>query len=279
MKNRVSAALGTFDGLHAAHRTILQNALKFNNSVCITFKLPPKSRGFIMQPQLKEKKLQDLGFKTTVMLDFEEVKNMPPLEFLEFITNTYKITDFFVGYDYRFGKGGEGDVNLLREFCEKKGLHLNVQEPIKINGELVSSTAIRRFLKEGNIAKAIEFLGHNLEIEGKVLHGDARGRCFGFPTINQSLPQNMTELKFGVYSSLVEISGKTYKAITDIGTRPTYPLNKPISETHILDFEGDLYEKTLTLTLCDYMREEKKFSSADKLMEQISQDIQTRKGE
>ncbi len=275
----VSVALGTFDGIHLAHKKILENALKSEHPICITFKTPPKAGGFIMQPELKEKKLYEMGFKKVIMLDFEAVRDISPEDFLEKITNEYNITDFFCGYDYRFGKNGEGNPQLLLSFCEKRGLKAHIEGPIMLENEPISSSKIRSFLRNGEINSAIRLLGHPIEISAPVLHGDARGRLLGFPTINQALPSGFCEIKFGVYASSVWINGKQYEAITDIGIRPTYPAESPVIETHILDFSCDLYEEELTLSIFSFLREEKKFANGEELIKQIKTDINTRKGE
>ncbi len=278
-KKLVSAALGTFDGIHKAHKTILENALNNSeNTICITFRKPPKASGFIMQPELKQKELSEMGFSKIVMLDFDEVKNVEAETFLKTITDEYKITDFFVGYDYRFGKNGQGDVQVLKDFCEKNGLLAHIQEPIKEGNEIISSSSIRDLLKEGNLQKAIKFLGRYPEIHALVSHGDQRGRELGFPTINQALPEGFCELKFGVYASEVLIGNKRYCAITDIGIRPTFPSKNPVIETHILDFHGNLYEKEISVFLCSFLREERKFNSAQELMAQIDKDVCARRG-
>ena len=213
------------------------------------------------------------------MLDFDAVRDISPEDFLKNITDEYNITDFFCGFDYRFGKNGAGNPELLKSFCEKRGLSAHIEDPIMLENEPISSSKIRSFMKSGDIGSAIRLLGHPIEISAPVLHGDERGRALGFPTINQALPSGFCELKFGVYASSVLIGGKAYDAITDIGIRPTYPVKSPIIETHILDFNCDLYEEQILISLSSFLREEKKFANGEELIKQIKTDINTRKGE
>ena len=124
----------------------------------------------------------------------------------------------------------------------------------------------------GEIEKANEMLGYNFTFESKVIEGDRRGRTVGFPTINQHLPQKLITPKFGVYESSCVIEGKPYKAFTNIGIRPTWRVDEPLCETHIFDYSGNLYEKTIRIELIKYLREEKVFSSVDDLKKQLEYD-------
>ena len=230
-----------------------------------------------MQPEIKERKLLEMGFKKVIMLNFDDVKNLSPQEFLNFITKDYPIGEFFVGYDYRFGKNAEGDTSLLKEFCEKEGIKLNIRDAIYHSGEIVSSRSIRKYLSLGEWNRAIALLGHPLELEALVIHGDSRGKTLGFPTINQALPDGFVDLKFGVYASNTIIDGKKYSSLTNLGIRPTYPLKTPILETHILVYSGDLYGKIINLQLKKFIRDERVFSSKEELISQLNSDIKAGK--
>ena len=275
-----SAALGAFDGIHIAHAEILKNALSGGKGICITFRTPPttKGGGMLMQPELKEQKLYEMGFDKVVMLDFEDVKNMPPLEFLKVITDKYNINRFCCGYDYRFGIGAAGDIAFLSRFCEERGLELSVHEPISAEGELVSSSAVRGYLKEGRLNRANKLLGHYTEIKVPVSHGDARGRTIGFPTVNQPMPEGFAELKFGVYETEIEIDGKVYSALTNFGIRPTFRLERPMCETYVIDFSGDVYGQRLTLKFKRFIRPEHKFDSLADLKLALLKDLESIRG-
>lgn len=279
MQKTVSVALGTFDGLHKAHMAVLQTALSQNThkKICITFPHPPKMTGGKMQliitPEDKQKMLLSMGFDEVITLNFSKVKNLSPTEFLDFLVKTYGTTHISVGYNYRFGAGALGDAKFLQEYCQKNGIHAIITDSIKCDGEVVSSTAIRQFLKNGDILKANKFLGRNFSFTSPVISGDKRGRTIGVPTINQALPDGLVEALHGVYFSLVKFDGKTYKAVTNIGYRPTFKLETPISETHIIGFEGDLYNKNVSVELIKFIREERKFETLQELQKAVQKDI------
>jgi riboflavin kinase/FMN adenylyltransferase len=149
---------------------------------------------------------------------------------------------------------------------------VRILEHQDFEGEPISSTRIRRCLQEGDIELANKMLGYPFTFRSEVLHGDARGRTLGFPTVNQRLPEGLCVPKFGVYESRAEVDGKLYKAFTNIGLRPTYRVETPLCETHIFDFDGDLYGKTVRVELIRYIREEKIFSDINELKEQLTND-------
>lgn len=276
-KISISAALGAFDGIHIAHKKVLQNALDMaEKAVCITFKNLPKTKkgGILIQSEMKEKMLFEMGFWKVVVFDFDEIKEMSPKEFLDSVREKYGITHFSCGYNYHFGYLGAGDVNFLQEYCNKNGLGLKVETEILQGEDHVSSTVIREYLKEGKIERALELLGHPLEIKSAVVHGEKRGRTIGFPTINQPLPDTFAYMKYGVYETSVIIGDKEYKAITNLGIRPTFRLNNPICETYIIDFEKEIYGEQIILRFKRFIREERKFNSLNELRTQLDLDIE-----
>lgn len=136
----------------------------------------------------------------------------------------------------------------------------------------ISSTRIRNAVSDGRIRSANEMLGYNYTFEGEVIKGDQRGRTIGFPTINQHFPDGLVVPKFGVYESLTTVNGATYKSFTNIGIRPTWQVEDTLCETHIFDFSGDLYGKTVAVELIDYLRPEKTFKDVNELKEQLNYD-------
>ena len=146
-------------------------------------------------------------------------------------------------------------------------------EPVTYKGEIVSSTRIREMLRNGEVKAANEILYEPFSFTAKVMQGDKRGRTIGFPTVNQRYPENLVKLKFGVYKTKINIDGKEYCGITDIGTRPTFKTDYVISETFIKDFSGDLYGKELKITPLEFLRDEKKFNSLEELKKQIAEDL------
>ncbi len=277
MKNAI--ALGTFDGVHIAHRQVLSLPCGYKR-IAVTFLKPPKmffedKQELIMTYTQKAEVLKSLGYDEVCPLDFESVKDTPPSEFLEFLYNKYNPSFISCGFNYHFGKNGKGDTEVLKAFCDEKGIELNICPPVMQGEKTVSSSFIRQLLKDGQIQKANDLLVAPFSFFAEVLQGDKRGRTIGFPTINQKYPEDLVKLKFGVYKTKVSFDGMEYYGITNIGLRPTFETDYVISETYIKDFSGDLYGKNVKIEVLEFLREEKKFSSLEELKEQIDKDIKT----
>lgn len=275
MKNAL--CLGSFDGIHNGHRNVLSVSPEYRR-VVVTFKAPPKSvlsgeASMIMTLDQKCEALRRMGIKEIDVLDFLSVKDMSANEFLKMLLEKYNPGLISCGFNYRFGKGGEGDINLLKDFCDKNGINLRVCEPVKDNQTVISSTMVRGLLQNGEIEKANEFLYEPFSFITEVVEGDKRGRTIGFPTVNQKYPDQLVKLKFGVYKTKVEFDGESYIGITNIGIRPTFKSDYIISETYIKNFSGDLYGKILKITPIKFLREETKFSSLEELKRQIEIDL------
>lgn len=275
MKNAV--ALGTFDGIHKGHIKVLSLPCSYNK-IAVTFKKSPKAVISGRDESLctfedKCRILKSVGINEIYPLDFNEVQTIKAVDFLDLLYETHKPALISCGFNYRFGENGEGDVALLRDYCNKKGIELNCAEPVTQNGEVVSSTLIRNYLKNGEIYKANQLLFEPFSFGGVVKHGEQRGRTIGFPTINQQYPKELVKLKFGVYKVRVVTDTGEYLGIADIGIRPTYPLSEVISETFISDFDGNLYGKTVRIIPLEFLRDEMKFDSLDDLKKQIIRDI------
>lgn len=274
---KTAIALGTFDGVHIAHRFVLSVPNEYKK-VAVTFKMPPKmffegESELLMTYEDKVLALKSLGFSEIVSLDFEKVKNTEASEFLELLYEQYNPSLISCGFNYRFGKNGGGDVALLKTFCEKKGIECRVCEAVTVDGQAVSSTLIRKLLKQGEIKKANELLASEFSFTASVDHGDERGRTIGFPTLNQKYPEDLVKIKFGVYKTKVLFDGEEYDGITNIGIRPTFETDYVISETFIKDFSGELYGKDVKIVPKKFLRDEIKFASLEELKKQIEKDI------
>lgn len=270
----VSAALGTFDGLHEGHIGVLKSAILSGNAICVTFSYPPSEKDrAIIQPHVKLKRLKAMGFKEVISLDFKEVKDISPKQFLDMLNQKYGVTNFCCGFDYRFGKGGMGNTETLIKYCNDNRCTATVVPQYTRNGTKISSTDIREFIESGEIEKANALLSEPYSLEMPVIHGDARGRTLGYPTLNQPLPSGICKMKFGVYISKVMFDGVTYKGITNVGVRPTYLSKTPLCETYIIGFKGDAYGKTITLMPEKFVREEEKFHSVTELKNAIEHDV------
>ena len=277
MSKTVALALGTFDGIHKGHLAVLESAIKskVDKKVVVTFAAPPMKAGakLIMSENIKEKEFFRLGFDEILLLDFLEVKDMSPTEFLNMLFEKYNVKSISCGFNYRFGKSALGNTETLKEYAISHGAECKIIEPVYYMDEPISSTRIRSAIENGDIKSANAMLGAPFFLESEVVSGDARGRQMGFPTANQSTDSCLAIPKFGVYKTETELDGKKYKSITNIGIRPTYKTESPLAETHIVGFSGNLYGKTIRVSFLEFIREEKKFSGLDEVKQQIEKDL------
>lgn len=274
---KTAIALGTFDGLHAGHRAVL-NETKGFHSIAVTFKIPPKSVmsgkiQLLILPDDRKNRLEQLGIDRVVMQDFNSVKEIPANEYLENLKKNYNPSRIVCGFNYRFGKGAIGDTDLLAEFCGQNGIELIVVPPVKNDDGIISSTVIRGYIADGEIKKASDSICGGFKFTAPVLHGDARGRTIGFPTANQEYPEMLVVPKLGVYMSRVTVDGRCYNSITNVGVRPTYKTKSIGCETYIKEFNGNLYGKSITTELLCFIRPEQKFEGLKELKNAILNDI------
>lgn len=271
--------LGTFDGLHLGHRAVIDSA-KGLNRIAVTFRYPPRSyftmnTELLMLPEDREEALYKLGVDKVVMLDFGEYKDMSAQDFLLFLMNEYSPELISCGFNYRFGKGATGDTQLMAQFCAERGIEFVCCKEVFLEEETLSSTLLREKIKKGDISSASSNIYGGFGFCAEVINGDHRGRTIGFPTINQLYPDALVKPRFGVYQSAVNIGDKNYTGITNLGIRPTFETEKVTAETHILDYDGDLYGKTVKIHLLRFIRPEQKFASLDELKDAITNDIQS----
>ena len=294
--------IGNFDGVHLGHQQIIQLAIQKakevqGTSVAFTFRPHPQ---IALKPETapplittydeKIELLQETGLNLVIEEPFSrEFSTVAPEQFFtEILLRRLSAQEIVVGYDFAFGKGREGHLDVLISLCKKSGITLTIVEPQKVNGEVVSSSRIRNHLAQGNLPAANSLLGRNFFYRGVVLRGDQRGRTIGFPTANLKLEGKFT-LPFGVYatsSRLVDgaVAGqpRDYVSVTNIGIRPTFQkgagdLASPppaIIETHLLDTTVDLYGRSIEVQFLAKLRNERKFSGIDALKAQIALDIE-----
>ena len=274
---KTAVVLGTFDGLHAGHRAVISAAEDFHCVAC-TFRIPPKTakskeKELLMLPDDRTAALKKLGVDTVVMSEFEDIKDMPPDEYLRMLSEKYSPSRIVCGFDYRFGKKALGDCDTLKCFCYDKGIEFICCPEVKQGGVRISSTLIREMIRNGEIERADGLLYEDFSFASPVLMGDRRGRTIGFPTINQDFPELLVKPRFGVYLSDVDIDGRVYRGITDIGLRPTFEKDHITSETYIYGFSGDVYGKTVRLYPRRFLRPEQKFASLEQLKAAIWRDV------
>ena len=282
--NRTAVALGNFDGMHVGHMAVLEGAKSFQKDglvpVAVLFdEHSMKAITGIAPPMLmtvgeRNEYIIKKGLKLETII-FNEIKNLSPEDFVEkILVEKLRAGAVCCGYNYRFGKDAAGSAETMRKICGRLGIECRIAGEVDFAGHAISSTEIRNLIENGKIENANKMLGHNFGFSAPVIDGDKRGRKLGFPTINQELPRELVLPKFGVYQSEVTVDGKRYKGITNIGKRPTVGTEKVLSETHIIDFNENLYGKIVDIRPIRFLRPEKKFSSFDELARQIKSDTE-----
>lgn len=278
--NNTIYALGFFDGVHLGHRRLLEIsrdlALEHDcASGAVTFGVHPEALVLGTAPRLintPEDRARLLGqwTDTVITLPFDEnMRHTSWREFLDLLRRDYGAAGFVCGDDFRFGDKGAGTAFRLAEYCREHGLPCAIVPEQSIEGKRVSSTHIRALLEAGHMETAAKFLGHPHILTGEVVHGKQLGRTIGIPTANLLLPECLVIPRFGVYACRIGVDGKTYSAVTNIGTRPTVAGHGITVESWLLDFSGDLYGKTLTVEFHSFVRPEKKFGSLADLQAEI----------
>lgn len=283
MKQKKIFALGFFDGVHLGHQALLhacrQLAEKQNATACaVTFDLPPSAVLQNAQPNMlntvrdRETLLRQHGVEEVLLLTAEQATlSMSWTAFLEMLLSE-GASGFVCGYDYRFGKNGEGTAQKLAAFSEERKLPCIIVPEQVMDGEKISSTRIRSLLEKGDVEHANRLLGHPHVLTGTVVSGRHLGRTIGIPTANLHLPDELVKPAFGVYACTAHADGHTYVAVTNIGTRPTVDGQGVTVEPWLLDFSGDLYGKEITLQFHKFLRPERKFNSLEELKAQIQLD-------
>lgn len=283
-----AVALGFFDGVHIGHGALLRRTKEISESSslspCVmTYSNHPssvlsgKSVSLINSAEERASLISELyGISDIVIKDFTpEYAALPCEEFFEeILLSELNTAHVIAGYDFRFGRGGLGDSEKLKKLCAEHGLGCDIIDEVTYDGAEVSSSRIRELLETGDIERANALLGHPHCTVSEVLHGQSLGKKLGFATANQSLSPEIITPRRGVYISKITVDGKTFKSITNVGVRPSVSDDNKISvETHILDFDGDLYGKKIKTEFIRFLRDEIKFSTQDALLRQISQDV------
>lgn len=275
--NETIYALGFFDGVHIGHAALLRQCRALAErrgwkAGVVTFGSHPdtlvsgSTPPLINTPRDREKLLRErFSMDTVITLPFDtHMREMPWQDFLDMLCRRDAV-GFVCGEDFRFGCRGLGTAALLESYCEKRGLAAAVVPEQTIDGIRVSSTYIRTRIQSGDMATAVKFLGHPHILTGPVLHGHQLGRRLGIPTANLALPQGLAVPRYGVYACRCLVEGRSYSAVTNVGTRPTVGGHHITVEPWLLDYDGDLYGKKITLEFLDFLRPEQKFDSLEDL--------------
>ena len=283
MTERTSVALGSFDGLHAGHRSVLQKCLSDRSDgllpVALLFDRHPLEvlRGaappLLMTCEMRDALLREMGFALRTV-SFADVCDLEPEQFVRVVLcESLHASAVSCGYNYRFGKGGAASADDLRALCARQGIAVHVADPVESGGAPVSSTRIRTLLEQGRPDAAAELLTRPFTFTETVRHGNENGRRLGYPTINQQLPAQLVVPKYGVYASRTQVDGVWYDSITNIGIRPTLADDTPGCETHILGCGGMLYGQRITVSLLRYVRPERRFDSLEAVFRQVRDDV------
>ncbi len=281
-------ALGFFDGIHLGHAELMKAAYEEARargikSAALTFDTHPDvfvrkiNVPLINSPHDRSILIKEgFGVDEVFFIRFTEATvKMNWKDFLDAIVSDYDAEGFVAGYDFSFGFRGEGTAEKLMEYCHERGLFCKIIPAVYCDGSIISSTAIREMMLEGEMERAVKLLGHPHILTDTVRSGHRLGRTIDSPTINMKFPEGVLVPKYGVYASRVLLpDGKRYVSVTNIGKRPTVAGNEThISiESNILDYSGDLYGQTVRLELYSFVRPEMCFEGIDALKAQINRD-------
>ena len=289
---KVCLAIGMFDGVHLGHQKVLQNAINAASqsnaiSVAVTFDqhpaniISPKNAPSLIQTQAqRNRSIELLGVDAILIIKFNEAfSRKTGKSFIQELAQGFgSIHSISVGNDFMFGHNRDGNFQLLQKLSQELNFLTYGLQPVKLNGQIVSSTRIRSALIKGKIDDAKQMLGRKFSIEGPVVKGDGKGREIGFPTANIDT-KNLILPPNGVYASYTKFNGKTHKSLLNIGVRPTIIKPNPSIqvEAHILKFNENIYDQVIDIELIDKLRNEIKFESIEELKKQISCDIENAK--
>jgi riboflavin kinase/FMN adenylyltransferase len=279
-------AIGNFDGVHKGHQQIINMVIRKGHELkkpvgVLTFNPSPieyflKDKQFqITSFRQKTDIMDNMGLDLVAYAEFNEAfSRISAEDFVkEILVGKMQVSHVFTGEDFSFGFKAQGKSALLAELAKKYGFGYTAVAKINDNeGRRYSSTEVRKLIAAGKVDEVTGILDGSFEIEGVVQEGMQNGRKLGFPTANIKLDGYILP-KFGVYSCAVNIGGQRLRAICNIGVKPTYGDNKPLLEVHILQFDDDIYGKTISVELIKFIREEKKFNSIEELKEQIEKDV------
>ncbi len=273
-----AVALGYFDGVHIAHQSLIQQMCTYaaaNNleKAVFTFtkSVPLGHKGKdILTKSRKLNAMRNMGIDLYYSPDFLDFSSLTPEEFVKnILIDSMGAKAVFCGENFFFGKNRRGNVQVLKQLCEKYNIVFVQAETVFLHGEIVSSTAIRTALSEGNVEKANAMLGRPYGVDFQVVHGKKIGRTIGTPTINQLYPNTMCSPKPGVYITCTTIDGKKYPSATGLTNRPTVNGRGYTCETFILGFEGDLYNQNVQVDFHSFLFEARKFDSLQQLGDMI----------
>lgn len=286
LNGRVVIALGYFDSVHLGHQMVIktakEQAKKFGaKTVVFTFKgnlratLSGGQGNVVYNANERENFIKDLGVDQVFFAPTSrKFLSMGKLAFLNYLNKVYDICCYVSGEDYRFGKMGKGDVQYIERYAKRRGQTVKTVDTLNFEYGKISTTVIKELLVNGKIEKANQLLGRSYSVTGTVFADRKVGSALGFPTINLKQEKEKQALKFGVYAGSVAFNGVKRKALINYGARPTFDLEEPLIEAHILNFSGDLYGVKVTVEFERFMREVIKFENKEQLVKQLTKDLE-----
>lgn len=280
--------IGAFDGVHRGHQKIIAKMKADNQGepvAVLTFYPHPsvvlhgrKPSFYLTSPEEKAELLGDLGVDVVITQTFDkQLSQLTAGDFLDRLADRLGMRSLWVGPDFALGYQRQGDIPYLREQAVERGYRLHVVEPLKLDGEVISSTRIRESLRSGDVRRAASYLGRWFSIPGTVSQGAGRGKKLGVPTANLQVWPERAFPRVGVYACYACAGGRWIPAVTNVGLRPTFEDagGRPVIEAHLLDFEGNLYGERMTLRFVERLRDERKFDGPQALLDQIRRDIES----
>jgi len=287
-KANTAIALGNFDGFHKGHMQLINFSkayAKEHGLVSVLFSTTPSTSEFLGRPKkviLEDKKEFIEKFKLCdIFVEYfldDEFINTSPINFLLMLKNKLNVKAIIVGENYRFGKNAAGKIFDIEKFSKENDIYFKAVGLLEEASKIVCSTSIRNFIEQGDIEKANAFLGYNFFTKGIVTPTDGRGSSIGFPTANINLKEKLIIPKFGVYiTKTILVSGESLPSVTNVGMKPTFEVELPQIETHILDKNINLYGEEIKVEFHKKIRDTIKFASLEDLIKQLKLDVQTAK--
>jgi len=285
-KKDMLLTIGVFDGVHLGHRYLLSQLTERARqqdllSGVVTFRqhpqevLSPQTRlPFLTDLAERTKLLKDEGVEAIVTLSFtSELAQLSARQFVSLLKNHLRMYGLVIGPDFTLGRNRAGNNDSLRTLGQDMNFTVTVIPPVMINGEVVSSTAIRNALANGDMKKVFNLAGHPFSLNGRVTSGAGRGLELGFPTANLDIVPEQALPADGVYATWAYIDGKAFKSMTNVGKRPTFGSSQRTVEVYVLDYHSDLYGRELKIDIMARLRSEERFDTVDELEKQITEDM------
>jgi riboflavin kinase/FMN adenylyltransferase len=283
--------IGVFDGVHRGHQEIIRKlttGAHADDAPAVVLTFDPHPAAVLSGHEIRSLTLPDeradllakLGVDVVITEQFtRELSTVTAYDFMSWLTRRLGLKHLLIGYDFALGKGREGNARRLTQIGLELGYSLEVVSALSDESGVISSTEIRKLIEVGNVAEAARLLGHSYSLHGPVIHGDGRGRTIDVPTANISYSQDKMIPAKGIYACRAYLNNKRYEAAINIGTNPTFTPDKqsPNVEAHLLDFHKEIYGDDVRLEFIARLRDELKFDSVEKLLEQIWRDVEDTK--